>query len=297
MIHKGANRYKVIQRVGILLPPEYQRVEYIESTGTQWIDTGVTVGNDELNVVAYFMPIAFKQYYDCVFGRNSNFQAGYNSNNKAYIGNAESTDKFVYLNQKHKFEAIGLSSNTGQYYVDDKNTGLSRAIGSNYSILLFAANSNAFFSIGRMYSFKIIRDNIEIMNLIPCYRKSDNEAGLYDMINNGFYTNQGTGKFIIGDEPICFFKNKQPNVVNVPPEYQRVEYVKSTGTQYIDTGVNPQTNPRVVAKLAIINDGDKDYWGNSSKDGSSYFANFSVHTLRYYRYGGTGALNTQCQDL
>ena len=28
----------------------------------------------------------------------------------------------------------------------------------------------------------------------------------------------------------------------LPPEYQQVEYLESTGTQYIDTGVNPSSN-------------------------------------------------------
>ena len=37
-----------------------------------------------------------------------------------------------------------------------------------------------------------------IRNYIPCYRKSDNEIGLYDIVNNVFYTNQGTGVFLKG---------------------------------------------------------------------------------------------------
>ena len=45
---------------------------------------------------------------------------------------------------------------------------------------------------------KISENGILIRNFIPCYRKSDNEIGLYDIVNNVFYTNQGTGEFLKG---------------------------------------------------------------------------------------------------
>lgn len=40
----------------------------------------------------------------------------------------------------------------------------------------------------------------KIMELIPCYRKSDLVAGMYDLVNNVFYTNVGTGEFIVGPD-------------------------------------------------------------------------------------------------
>ena len=38
-----------------------------------------------------------------------------------------------------------------------------------------------------------------VRDLIPCYRKVDNVAGMYDLVNDVFYTNEGTGEFIIGN--------------------------------------------------------------------------------------------------
>ena len=49
-----------------------------------------------------------------------------------------------------------------------------------------------------LYNFKMYDNDALVRNFIPCYRKSDNAAGLYDTVNNVFYTNAGTGKFIIG---------------------------------------------------------------------------------------------------
>ena len=37
---------------------------------------------------------------------------------------------------------------------------------------------------------------------IPCYRKSDNEPGMYDLVNNVFYTNAGSGTFFKGNETL-----------------------------------------------------------------------------------------------
>ena len=51
-----------------------------------------------------------------------------------------------------------------------------------------------------IYSAKILDGSNEIRNFVPCYRKSDNKAGLYDLVNNEFYTNQGTGDFITGND-------------------------------------------------------------------------------------------------
>ena len=35
-------------------------------------------------------------------------------------------------------------------------------------------------------------------NFIPCYRKSDNVIGMYDLVEEKFYTNQGNGEFLKG---------------------------------------------------------------------------------------------------
>ena len=48
-----------------------------------------------------------------------------------------------------------------------------------------------------------IRTTIAINNeikadFIPCYRITDNEIGLYNLVDNQFYTNQGTGEFLYG---------------------------------------------------------------------------------------------------
>ena len=59
----------------------------------------------------------------------------------------------------------------------------------------------------KIWSLSISEGGTRVREYIPVQRKSDNEIGLYDLTNNVFYTNSGTGVFIAGpvtdenDEP------------------------------------------------------------------------------------------------
>ena len=53
----------------------------------------------------------------------------------------------------------------------------------------------------RIYACKIYDENgVKIREFIPCYRKSDSVIGMYDTINQTFYTNAGTGAFTKGSD-------------------------------------------------------------------------------------------------
>lgn len=99
-----------------------------------------------------------------------------------------------------------------------------------------------------------------------------------------------TAKKVFAVRPTCEVEKTTGHYL--PDEYQEVEYIQSSGSQYIDTGINPQVKPRVVMKMAMTNSGDSDYFGNSSINGSAFFGNFSSYGLNFYRYGSTNALNT-----
>lgn len=83
--------------------------------------------------------------------------------------------------------------------------------------------------------------------------------------------------------PIVAYKDEYNKL---PEGYTECEYLESTGTQYIDTGINPNIKPRVVANLAFTRKNfDTDFWGNNNLDGSAYYSNFAYCGLRYQRYG------------
>jgi len=50
----------------------------------------------------------------------------------------------------------------------------------------------------KWYGLKLYKNNTLIQNFVPCYRKSDNVIGMYDLVGKQFYTNAGTGTFLKG---------------------------------------------------------------------------------------------------
>ena len=50
---------------------------------------------------------------------------------------------------------------------------------------------------------------------------------MYDLVEDKFYTNAGTGTFVKGS-----------NVKRLPSNYLEVEYLQNTGTGYINTGIS-----------------------------------------------------------
>ena len=49
----------------------------------------------------------------------------------------------------------------------------------------------------RLYSFTAKANGTFIMKMIPCVRKSDNKPGMYDTVSKTFFTNAGTGEFVV----------------------------------------------------------------------------------------------------
>jgi len=127
--------------------------------------------------------------------------------------------------------AASLAVN-GTKYVFAGSTSWSVIYGSSF---LFALRNNdgnpAYFNGCRVSEVQMTSYGILIRSYVPCIRKIDSVAGMYDTVNGTFSVNAGTGSFIAG-----------PTVneyIPVPRAYQRVEYLESTGTQHIDTGVAP----------------------------------------------------------
>ena len=69
---------------------------------------------------------------------------------------------------------------------------------SMYMFLDRAKRTSTFTKPLKIYDCKIWVGNKLLRHFIPCYRKSDNVIGMYDVVNKVFYVNQGTGSFTKG---------------------------------------------------------------------------------------------------
>ena len=186
------------------LPSGYTQVEYIESPGGQYIDTGLKTNVGYLTELdgsftqyVYNGPIygAWTTNYGYLLVSFSNkfyFYAG--SNNSTYHGITS------FDTNRHLF-----SIRNDGVYLDNKV--LKSNVAFNYPIAhpiyVFAASAGGGFSSGyagylRLYSLVIKdRNNNIVRDFVPVLNSS-NVPGLYDLVGNTFYSNLGSGNFTYG---------------------------------------------------------------------------------------------------
>ena len=193
----------------------YVFVEYIQSTGQEWIDTGIYPdGNTTLSADYQYTSYSSTSSLVGVRGDgSSNYQSMYVlwvRNNNLEISHDDLLNvKSVTADTKRHL----LERNKGTIYIDGKYAiGFAATVTftSPYTLEVFACNNNgakgAWCSKMKLYSLKIytggtnVNNSTLVRDFVPCYRKADRVAGLYDTVSGEFFENQGTGEFLIGGE-------------------------------------------------------------------------------------------------
>lgn len=186
------------------IPVEYQLVEYLESSGTQYIITEhkPTSLTEIQTKIFYLNSQQTGAYFGCQTSSNTQAYKGYFYNTTNYRLGSDTISASslngvildVFMNQHNVI--INTSTTPFPYTITNPPVG-------NLKLYIFANNNNGSatnLGSGRIYYFKIISDNEVVVNFYPVYRKSDNKPGMYDIVNGVFYTNQGTGEFIVGPD-------------------------------------------------------------------------------------------------
>ena len=179
------------------LPKEYKEVEYIESTGTQYINTGVITNSQKIKAHFYRTANDSGSYFGTYKDGNVFRTLWYQNNNQIQLASSLYNSNIVDNDITVDIDLPTISINTYS-----TNTGIS-TLQNEYKIYIFGANINGTFGSPisvRLYYFKVYENNVLIRDFVPCYRVSDNEIGLYDLVNGVFYTNQGTGTFAKGND-------------------------------------------------------------------------------------------------
>lgn len=181
----------------------YTRLEYIESTGTQYISTGITP-TENTKVVIEFNSSSVS---GVVFGQDSGYKVNaFMFAMTVVVFDSTKKDISISANAKHTVQvapkAFKVDNGASQYIYANK-------VKAAYPMFLFGNNRNGKFSEGvamKLYSFKVYENNVLIADFIPC--RNDNTTGIYvgaiglwDDVNSLFYTNIGTGTFIAGELP------------------------------------------------------------------------------------------------
>ena len=176
----------------------YQRVEYIQSTGTQYIDTGMVAHGVTTDYEIIFSPTILSNYNFIISARynssTSRFDIGWGSDQKMYLGYWQSSTNITGLKKDSKYVVKKDGTN---YYVNETlvSTVESVLFETPVNLVLFANNNNgtlANYANAKLYEAKLYTNKNLVRDFIPVYRKIDGAVGMYDLVNGKFYGNLAT---------------------------------------------------------------------------------------------------------
>ena len=194
--------------IALILPDTYTRVPYLESTGTQYINTGFIPTTDFKHTLVFEVTSdSNSNKYICGSGvsegRSGNLRINGNTLNGLYINKSSavsilSSTQTIQLNTKYIIVMDLHPSATNTVTLNGTNVGNTSTgtIDSTKPLYLWSL-SNSYLPIGvRIYSSKIEQQNGQSYYFIPARRNSDSILGMYDLISGTFKINSGTGSFI-----------------------------------------------------------------------------------------------------
>ena len=164
------------------LPPTFQQVEYIQTTGSQYIKSWyIPQSWDTAEISFNMLTFTWDEQWILAVWSSPN---GY----RAWIDhwNWKTDNWFTYDTTWLNTDIIATWNCTHTF---------------SREVFLFAQNENGTVyhlnkGTQRLYSCKIYRGWNLIRDYVPCYRKSDNEIWLFDIVNYTFFINSWTWTFI-----------------------------------------------------------------------------------------------------
>ena len=291
---------------GVVSPPRF--INHIEFTGTQYIDTGLPVAPNFYVYTDFLVSSAPDSSGAVIIGTS-------NSNNYRFwtctiqqaltmncglINNCVST-KAIELNKRHHV-AVKFFNGDQQLYVNDElycsatNTANSSQLSSFASLsnLRIGAKvynaTNGFFK-GKIYAFRIYDENkVLIRDFKPAIY--NNQYCLYDVVESKPYYNAGTGEFMGDGEFKEMVETDIPEPDNTPTF---IDYIESSGTQYVDTGITTKTGIKVEACSQLTSLASGTYLfgarvatASQRNDLMLYYNTSKSRTEMYYYYSNNG---------
>ena len=207
-IYLGSNL--VFDGGGEPLPYDAQ-IEYLQSSGTQYIDTGIYGAND-LDFEISFKGSNRDNFYGVMGDRYSSSSRRYtvitSTNSYTNVGSYitvgtnsnQVTSSGTYLsNVKHAYKKVGTT-----IYADDHNIGSLGTISSfttPNTIILFGMRDNGTLAnmlYGYIYYCKLSKNGTLLRDFIPV--RVGTTGYMYDKVSGQLFGNDGTGDFILGND-------------------------------------------------------------------------------------------------
>lgn len=219
------------------------KLEYIQSTGEQYIDTDYKPGSNT-RVVFDNEIVNLATDYDTAFGVRTAYK------NASFV---VFTGKSCRCDYASATTEIAANVSTGRYKIEqNKNVCITGTASTTmtattfqcaYTLALFGLNTAGTIAASsnhrKVYSCEIYENGVFVRNMTPAKLPANGTIGLWDAVTGMLYTNAGTGEFIAGP----YLANEEDVVL--------LEYIESSGTQYIDTGFIPNQDTRVYTECVF----------------------------------------------
>lgn len=219
------------------VPAGYTEVEWIQSSGTQYIDTGFKPNQEtKMSLNMAFLGTAGENVAGT---RNSSSD----TTNRFGIVTFGSASKIGAMFRGTATQGIPVDTATHSYALSKSGLTVdgvsyggedSGTFACTYSIILFGWNNGANGIVtnkSRISSCDIYAGGALARRFVPC-KNPEGTVGLYDLVGGEFYTT--------------------PTAVTLPAGYTQIEYLQSSGTQHIDTGFKPNNNSKIVTTLQYV---------------------------------------------
>lgn len=208
------------------LPSGYTQLEYIESSGSQYIDTGLSLTANQISNLKFTLNAAFLDSTDAIMGEGNTF-IGFYSSGSPFAAAAAGTVRYgsskTFDTNWHAF-VLDLTSQSAA--IDDYKISITAGTTANRAnFILFGWNytSGPNLNKSRISYAKIEVSGSNLREFIPC-KNASGTVGLWDNVNSKFYSNAGTGTFTAGPEvaidPMAPYDGHNTNIGNVAREIE-----------------------------------------------------------------------------
>lgn len=190
---------------------DYTIIQYIESSGSQYIDTGISGGTNAAYEIT-IAPLSAVDYGTYTGGHGWEVIAPkiYGTSNMVWVSIRKADGTGVeYAIANTLNEQITIRYNVdGDYLLtaNDVSTDIIYGATLDFSTIEGAGWGSAnwwifnnsieqnLFSSCRLYGFKMWTDGVLVRNFVPVRREVDGVYGLYDTVTSTFFGNRGTGE-------------------------------------------------------------------------------------------------------
>lgn len=214
---------------------------YIESTGTQYIDTGI-VPNSKTRMRIKFKLNRTDVAQGMGWGSSESqenfqiscipaigFRTGVSSSYQTKVAK-DTLDTEIHIfdlqSGSQKFDGVEYATDI---IGDTAVSGQTLYLFSHHAEWTTALDGPCYINL---YSCEIWENGVLVRDFAPSI-DPNGVVCLYDRVSKTYFYNKGTGEFLFGNQ-----------------YHKKVEYLESTGTQYIDTGIVPTVETMVKFRMS-----------------------------------------------